>query len=228
MPGHAETGLIWARREGGEERNGRRDACPIRSESNDKDPGKSTERAGRPTRKLMEDQFVVTMPQPTPPLFIRRSHPQPFRHSHTHMSHRIKQIASNLQQAIQQVLARGLHDPRIGGLVTITNVVVAADLKTATVFVSVFPEEKEKKTMFALRDAARHIRREVGEIVAMHQVPQLTFKPDSGLKREIEAYQAIAKIAREREEAQDVAGRPGADAGADHDAPDTTSGGSGT
>jgi len=122
------------------------------------------------------------------------------------MSHRPQQIASNLQQAIQQVLARGLNDPRIGGLVTITNVTVAADLKTATVFVSVLPEEKEKKTMFALRDAARHIRREVGEIVAMRQVPLLTFKADSGLKREAEAYQAIAKIAREREEAEAASG----------------------
>jgi ribosome-binding factor A len=122
------------------------------------------------------------------------------------MTHRPQQIASNLRQAIQQVLARGLHDPRIGGLVTITNVTVAADLKTATVFVSVLPEEKEKMTMFGLRDAARHIRREVGELVAMRQVPLLTFKADAGLKREAEAYQAIAKIAREREEAQGPAG----------------------
>ncbi|MBC7773098.1 MAG: 30S ribosome-binding factor RbfA [Pyrinomonadaceae bacterium] len=125
------------------------------------------------------------------------------------MTHRPQQIASNLRQAIQQVLARGLHDPRIGGLVTITNVTVAADLKTATVFVSVLPEEKEKKTMFALRDAARHIRREVGELVAMRQVPLFTFKADSGLKREAEAYQAIAKIAREREEALGAGGTEG-------------------
>jgi len=114
------------------------------------------------------------------------------------MGHRNKQIASTLHQAIQQVLARGLHDPRIAGLITVTSVDVAEDLKNATVYISVLPEEKQKKTYYGLRDAARHIRHEVSNIVAMHQVPQFTFKLDSGLKKEAEALHAIAKIAEER------------------------------
>ncbi|MGE3108761.1 MAG: 30S ribosome-binding factor RbfA [Phycisphaerales bacterium] len=114
------------------------------------------------------------------------------------MSHRVEKVASTLRQAIQQVLARGLHDPRVAGLITITSVQVTHDLKNATVMVSVLPEEKQQTTYHGLRDAARHIRHEVGELVAMRSVPQLTFKLDKALKKEAQALAAIARISEER------------------------------
>ncbi len=114
------------------------------------------------------------------------------------MSHRVEKVASTLRYAIQQVLARGLHDPRVSGLVTVLSVEVTQDLRNATVRVSVLPAEKQQMVYYGLRDAARHIRHEVSEMVDMRSVPQLAFKVDSTLKKEAQTLAAIAKIAEER------------------------------
>lgn len=116
------------------------------------------------------------------------------------MSHRKEQVASTLQRAVQQVLARGLADPRIRGLITVTNVHVPPDLRTATVFISVLPEERQTLSLRGIQDAARHIRHEVSELVAMRQVPDLFFKLDTSLKKQAQAMSAIAKAAAERNE----------------------------
>jgi ribosome-binding factor A len=116
------------------------------------------------------------------------------------MSHRKEQVASNIQRAVQQVLGRGLADPRIRGLVTVTEVRVPPDLKTATIMISVLPEERQELTLRGIQDAARHIRHEVGDIIDMRQMPEFHFKLDLSLKRQAEAMGAIAKIAAEREQ----------------------------
>lgn len=111
------------------------------------------------------------------------------------MSRRHEQVGSVLQQAIQDFLARGLHDPRVGGLVTVTAVRVSEDFATADVMVSVLPAEREQLAMHGLRHAAGHIRREVGDKVALRQMPRLNFRLDRSLKKEAEVLRALAKAA---------------------------------
>lgn len=116
------------------------------------------------------------------------------------MSHRKEQVASTLLRAIQQVIARGLNDPRVRGLITVTDVQVPADLRTATVMISVLPEERQRLSLQGIQDAARHIRREVGDLVAMKQIPELHFKLDLSLKRQAQAMTAIAQAAAEKKD----------------------------
>lgn len=130
------------------------------------------------------------------------------------MSHRVEKVASTLRLAIQQVIARGLHDPRVSGLVTVTGIEVTPDLKNATVLISVLPEDRQQTTFYGLRDAAKHIRHEVGELVAMKAVPQLSFRLDKGLKKEAEALAAIAKIAQERRQTEPGGGGAAREPGA--------------
>ncbi len=111
------------------------------------------------------------------------------------MSRRHEQVGSVLRQAIQEFIARGLNDPRVGGLVTVTAVRVSEDFANADVMVSVLPAEREELAMHGLRHAARHIRREVGDKVALRQMPRLNFKLDRSLKREAEVLRALAKAA---------------------------------
>jgi ribosome-binding factor A len=117
------------------------------------------------------------------------------------VSHRREQVASTLQRAVQQVIAKGLQDPRISGMITVTAVEVSPDLKAATVLVSILPADRERLTMHGLRDAASHIRRQTGDLVDMRQVPELTFRLDSSLKKQADVYTAIAKVTAERERA---------------------------
>jgi ribosome-binding factor A len=115
------------------------------------------------------------------------------------MSHRKEQVASTLQRAIQQVLVKGLNDPRVRGLVTVTEVHVPADLRTATVMISVLPEERQNLSLRGIQDAARHIRHEIGELVDMKQIPELHFKLDLSLKKQAKAMAAINKAIADRE-----------------------------
>lgn len=130
------------------------------------------------------------------------------------MSHRTEKVASNIQRAVQQVLGRGLADPRIRGLITVTEVRVPPDLKTATILISVLPEERQELSLRGIQEAARHIRHEVGDIIDMKQIPEFHFKLDLSLKRQAEAMSAIAKIAAEREQKGDAPGNAG-DAGSE-------------
>lgn len=115
------------------------------------------------------------------------------------MSKRLQQIQSTLLRALQEEIARGLHDPRASGLITVTAVDVSPDLKNATVLVSVLPDSKQDLTLHALRAAARHLRRKIGERVAMHEVPELTFRADESIKKQAEILTAFAKIRQERD-----------------------------
>lgn len=121
------------------------------------------------------------------------------------MSHRIEQIESTLRKALAQVLQRRISDPRIRGLVSITEIDVSPDMKQATVSVSVLPEEYAKRTIAGLRAAQKHIGSEVKKLVALRVVPHLRFELDASLKKAEEIYQAIDEAkAREAQQAQDT------------------------
>lgn len=125
------------------------------------------------------------------------------------MSHRHQQIESTLKRAVQQVLARGLSDPRAdGAMITVTELSLGSDLKIATIKVSIFPEDREKLAMHALRHAAAHVRRQASELVALKKTPQLNFELDIGLKKQGEVLDALAKVEAERR-AREGAGAPG-------------------
>lgn len=115
------------------------------------------------------------------------------------MSHRPKQLGSVLQRAIQAVIERGFSDPRIEGVITVTSVRVAPDLKNAIVGVTVIPAEHEKLTLHGLRSAAGYIRRQTGELVALHRLPQFEFRIDEQVKKEAGVLAAIHEAMTELE-----------------------------
>ncbi len=128
------------------------------------------------------------------------------------MSRRTERVGAELREAIQKVIAKGLSDPRVRGLITITNVKVTEDLRQARVGVSVFPEDKEALTLHGLQNASRHIRRSAGELLALAKMPELTFESDASIRRQSEVLGALAK-AREERETKDAQERPSEGAG---------------
>ena len=110
---------------------------------------------------------------------------------------RNKKLSAVLQRAIEQTLARGLADPRIRGLISVTKLELSPDLKLCTINVSVYPQEHEKLTMHGLKDATAHIRRKVADQVHIREMPRLTFKLDEGLKKQAEVMELLAKARSE-------------------------------
>lgn len=116
------------------------------------------------------------------------------------MRRRSLQIASNIQQELQQRLARGLNDPRIRGLVTVTKVELSDDLKNAKAFISVIPEERAKLTMHGLTAATKRLRRDVMDRIHIKEMPTLRLVYDEGHKAEMEVFSLLEKDRLEQEQ----------------------------
>jgi ribosome-binding factor A len=115
------------------------------------------------------------------------------------MTQRTEQVASTLKRALQDVLARGLADPRLKGLITITRVEVTGDLANATVYCTVMPQKQEALTIHGLTSASTWIRRQVADHVRFRRMPQFSFKVDEQYHRQQEVLASIAEANREDE-----------------------------
>lgn len=116
------------------------------------------------------------------------------------MSRRTEQVNELLREEISDVL-RQVQDPRILGLVTITRVDVAPDLRHASAFVSVLGSAEERdSTMRALDHARGFVRRELGRRVRLKYTPEIDFRRDRSLEEGQAVTDLMRKTAEERGE----------------------------
>lgn len=77
------------------------------------------------------------------------------------------------------MLAGELKDPRIAGMVTVTEVRVSPDMKLARIYVSVLGSEVEQNsTMKGLEAAAGFVRHELAERLRLRRAPEMLFLLD--------------------------------------------------
>lgn len=97
---------------------------------------------------------------------------------------RTSRLNGEYQKEISEIIRR-LKDRAsdIKGLVSVTEVDVAPDLKTAIVYVSIFGkgDEEAKRTFDALQENAGYIRHELAQVMRMRTVPALTFRMDKSM-----------------------------------------------
>jgi len=97
---------------------------------------------------------------------------------------RTSRLNGEYQKEISEILRRFKgKEPDLKGLVSVTEVDVAPDLKTAKVYVSIYTNnEEDKKTSFAaLQSLAGQIRHELAMVMKMRTVPALTFYWDGSM-----------------------------------------------
>ncbi len=115
------------------------------------------------------------------------------------MTQRTEQVAATLKRAIQDVIVRGISDPRVKGLITITKIEVSPDLADATVFCSVMPKEHEEITMHGLQSASKWVRRKAADKIRVRRMPKLQFRIDKKLRREQDVMASIEQARIEDE-----------------------------
>jgi len=114
------------------------------------------------------------------------------------MKRRTKQVASNIEKAVTDVLNRGLSDPRVRGIITVTEVDLTDDLLQARIRVTIMPEKYEALTMHGLRAATGHIRREAMKKIHLRHMPTFEFLVDEGLKNERKVIELLDKASSEQ------------------------------
>ena len=115
------------------------------------------------------------------------------------MSHRPEQVGSVVMREVQRVITEGLSDPRLAPIITVTKAVVTKDLRSATVFVSVLPEDKTKITMHGLKSASRHIRHRISDRISLPRTPDLFFKLDKGVQNQAGVMRVLSELEAENE-----------------------------
>ena len=93
--------------------------------------------------------------------------------------HRNERVAEEIRHEISTMLAGELKDPRLAGLVTVTEVRVTPDLKQARIFVSVMGTEAEQSsTLAGLAAAAGYVRHELTERLQLRRGLEVHFVLD--------------------------------------------------
>ena len=113
------------------------------------------------------------------------------------MTRRIDQLTADVERGVRDVLARGLADPRVTGLITVTGVRILPDMSRAIIDISILPEDRQELTFHGVSSAASWIRREVADVVRARTLPKFVFRLDTRMKKE-------AAIIRELERARPV------------------------
>ena len=86
-------------------------------------------------------------------------------------SNRIGRINEEIQRELASLL-RTVKDPRVHGLVTITNVDTTSDLRYAKVYVSVLDKSDVKEVIKGLKSAGGYLRRELGLLLLQRSIPR--------------------------------------------------------
>lgn len=114
------------------------------------------------------------------------------------MSLRNERVRKTLMKEISDIIQKEVRDPRIGGVISITDIDLSHDNSFAKVYFSVFTtsDEAKKQTIKALEDNTSKIRYEVGKRIRLRLTPELKFIPDDSIERGTKVTDIINKISR--------------------------------
>jgi ribosome-binding factor A len=99
-------------------------------------------------------------------------------------THRFEHIREDLQREISWTIKERVRDPRVPAIVGVTEVKLASDTRNATVFVSIYGDEKVRTgALIALNRAAPYIQNVVAQRVSMRNFPRLVFRLDDSIDR---------------------------------------------
>lgn len=113
------------------------------------------------------------------------------------MFSRADRIRKTLIKEISDIIQREVKDPRISGIVSVTDIDLSGDYRYAKVFISIYgSEEQKEQTMDALIDSTPFIRREIGKRIRLRLTPEIEFKIDDSLERGSRITDLIDKISR--------------------------------
>jgi ribosome-binding factor A len=111
-------------------------------------------------------------------------------------NHRHERVGEEIAHEINAMLAGELKDPRLEGMVVVSEVRVQPDMKHARVFVYARGTDKERANAIrALEHASGFIRSEIIERLQLRRLPELHFALDLSEER-VERIEQLLKEAK--------------------------------
>ena len=96
---------------------------------------------------------------------------------------RNNRLSGEMKKIISEIIKRDVKDPRISEMLSITDINITEDLKSAKVYVSIYGESEP--TIEALNRAKGFIRKELSRKMKIRTVPELFFEKDFSIEKGI-------------------------------------------
>ena len=110
----------------------------------------------------------------------------------------LDRINAELQRQISEIIRTEIKDPRLKGILTVTEVRTTADLKYAKVYISFYGNEEDKEGTFAaLRASSGFIRNCLKTRVKIRMLPTLQIIPDETLVKALDLYKKIEEATKD-------------------------------
>lgn len=110
---------------------------------------------------------------------------------------RPERVAEMIKRETADILENQVRDPRVSGMVSVTDVEVTQDLSFARIYVSVLPQGASVADVLrALQSAAPFVRRQLASRLDLREMPEIRFEHDDSLERGARVDELLRKIAR--------------------------------
>ena len=117
-------------------------------------------------------------------------------------SSRIGRINEEIMRELSTSI-RSLKDPRVQGMITITAVDTASDLRPAKVYVSVYDKSRSKEVLKGLKSAGGFLRRQLGASLQLRYTPELVFEEDHSIEHGTRIFEILSKLDLPEDEPND-------------------------
>jgi len=119
---------------------------------------------------------------------------------------RQEKVARVVKEAVSNAIANHLNDPRIEGFVSVTRVDMAANLRSADVYFSIFGKGQvsENKTFAAIMHAKSRIQSLVAGRLKCKFCPVLRLHKDDKFKKTLETMKLIDQAVNEQRSGDEV------------------------
>ena len=112
---------------------------------------------------------------------------------------RQEKVARVVKEAVSDAIAHHLNDPRIVGFVSVTRVEMAADLRNADVYISIFGSDQagQNKAFTAITHAKSRIQALLADRIQSKFCPVLHFYKDEKFKKTLEILNLIDEAVKD-------------------------------
>ena len=106
------------------------------------------------------------------------------------MSKRSSQVADLIRSELNKIIIKDFEPP-MGTLISISEVTISNDLKNATAYVSIIPQNKLGSGLSAIKKFSGHAQKKLGKHLAIHTTPRIKWLLDERDLRYSEVDEAL-------------------------------------
>ena len=108
---------------------------------------------------------------------------------------RLSAINTEFKRALSDIIMYNMSDPRISKMTSVTHVEVTKDLMYAKAYISVYDDEKKRKsTIETLTHAEHFIKNEIGRRIRIRRLPEIKFILDGSIEYSSKISEILKKV----------------------------------